>query len=236
VVEIQLLRQGIHWEGPGLGRIVRARWLALRPGDEDGGEGVLDHTGGQSSRWPRRCPLHGGSGLATMRAVAAIRLFRPLLMSALALAFSLGCTNAYLQNEGPYELTAMEVLRDDCAMLSSSESLWDGTLRVSGEVIYMDYGLMDMQLVGFFLEGGSADDDAFALDGSLANASLSANGQQCIVDQVTVHLEGTTQCATQFNGVLRVRYEPRIQQPGCACELWVRYQAVQNSSPCASAP
>jgi hypothetical protein len=172
-----------------------------------------------------------------MRSVAAIRLFRPLLLSALSLTLGLGCTRAYIQNEGPYEFTAVEVVRDDCSLLSSPESLWDAELSISGEVLRMSYGLMDMQLVGSFLGGGAEDDDAFSLDGSVANASLTANGQQCFVDQVTVHLQGTTQCATEFDGVLRVRYEPRPQQSsGCACELWVRYQAVQNSSPCAKAP
>jgi hypothetical protein len=130
---------------------------------------------------------------------------------------------------------ATEVLRDDCAMLSSPEALWGGTLKISGEVVRMDYGLLDIQLMGFFLDGGADDEDAFSMDGSVTNASLTANGQQCFVDQVTVHLEGTTQCATRFDGVLRVRYEPRVHQSGCSCELWVRYQAVQNSYSCAPA-
>jgi hypothetical protein len=178
-----------------------------------------------------------------MRAVAATRLFRPLLLSALSLPLGLGCTRAYIQNEGPYDFKTLEVLRDDCSLLSSSvepvppEALWDANLHISGEVVRMEYGLMEMQLVGSFLDGGAEDGDAFSLDGSLANASLNANGHECIVDQVTVHLEGSTQCATEFDGVLRVRYEPRpTQSAACACELWVRYQAVQNSAPCKSAP
>lgn len=172
--------------------------------------------------------------------MAATRLFRPLLLSALALTLGVGCTRAYIQNEGPYELKALEVLRDDCSLLSSSdftaEQLWHGELFISGEVVRMRYGLMDALLVGRFLDGSSEDEDAFSLDGSVANAPVKANGAECIVDQVTVHLEGTTQCATEFDGVLRVRYEPRPQQAACACQLWVRYQAVQNSSPCKSAP
>lgn len=170
-----------------------------------------------------------------MRAVADTRLFRLLAPCALFLALSGGCSPVS-QNDGPYEFTAAEVLRDDCGMLSSPESLWDGELRTSGDVLYMTYGLMeDMQLVGFFLGSGAVA--GFMLDGSVSNASLEASGQQCIVDQVTVHLEGTTRCATEFDGVLRVRYEPRLQQAaGCACELWVRYRAVQNSSPCATSP
>jgi hypothetical protein len=170
--------------------------------------------------------------------VAAPRLFRPLALFALLFTMSVGCTRAYIQNDGPYELTAVEVLRDDCGLLDSAPgSLWDGELLISGEVLHMRYELMeDMQLVGFFLGGGGGD-DGFMLDGSVSNALLEANGRQCSVDQVKVHLEGTTRCATAFDGTLRVRYELRPGQAAeCACELWVRYQAVQNSSPCASSP
>jgi hypothetical protein len=165
--------------------------------------------------------------------VATIRRFLPLLGCALTLIPGPGCTRAYLQNEGFYEMTAVEVLRDDCAMLSAPEDLWDGTLHIAGKVARMDYELLGMQLIGGFLDGGTEDDDAFSLDGSVTHASLVANGQQCTVNQVTVHLEGTTRCATQFDGVVRVRFEPRAQQLACACELWARYTAIQASAPCA---
>ena len=171
-----------------------------------------------------------------METVATIQRFLPLLPCVLALTLGPGCTRAYIQNEGPYVLTTVEVLRDDCAMLGAPEALWDGTLHIAGEVVRMDYGLLDMQLIGGFLGGGAEDDDAFSLDGSVTNASLVANGQQCMLAQVTVHLEGTTRCATQFDGVVRVRYEPQGQQAGCACELWARYTAVQDDSPCVSSP
>lgn len=175
-------------------------------------------------------------GCASVGLVAAIRLFQPLLLSSLALTLSVGCTRAYLQNEGPYAFKATEVLRDTCSMLSAPEALWGGELRISGEVVRMDYGLLELQLVGSFLDGGAGDDDAFMMDGSVTDASLTANGQQCFVDQVTMHLEGTTRCSTRFDGVLRVRYESRGQPPGCACDLWVRYQAVQDGSSCSAIP
>lgn len=172
-----------------------------------------------------------------MRAVAATRLFRSLLLSALSLSLG-GCTRAYLQNEGPYDFRAVEVLRDDCGLIASPEELWDGELYISGDVVRMRYGLMEALLVGRFLDGGSESDDAFSLDGSVTNASvISSNGTECIVDQVTLHMEGTTQCATEFKGVLSVRYEPRASQAACACQLWVQYQAVQqNARPCATSP
>lgn len=178
--------------------------------------------------------------------MAANRLFRSLPLSALSLLLGVGCTNAYLQNEGPYEITAVDVIRDDCGLLSLSPNSeqssvrdrWDsGELIIMGDVVRMNYELLDMQLVGAFLEGGSMEEDGFMLDGSLANASFTTGeGLQCTVDQVTVHLEATTLCATQFDGVLRMRYEPRVQQPQCACQVWMKYEAVQNSQPCKTAP
>ena len=168
--------------------------------------------------------------------MAALRLLRSLLCASLVLLGG-GCTRAYLQNEGHYAFSSVEVLRDDCNLVSTSESLWDGSLTIAGKVVYLDYELMGMRLVGRFLDGSSSDDDAFLLDGSATNASIDApGGGACLVNQVAIHLEGTTQCATGFAGVMRVRYEPQPERPDCACQLWVRYEAVQNSARCATAP
>ncbi len=148
---------------------------------------------------------------------------RSLSLSLLiAVGLSLGC-NEFLQNPGPYELRATEVMRDDCGLLPSAEELWDGSLLITGQVVRVDFELLDMQLVGRFL----ADGESFAVDGTVANASVIANGQECLVDQVNVHLQGTTVSATQFNGTLRLRYEAR-RPDSCVCELWARFEAVQE--------
>jgi hypothetical protein len=153
---------------------------------------------------------------------------RRLVLSSLLLTvgLSLGC-NSFVQNPGHYELRATEVFRDDCGLLASPEALWDGSLLITGQVVRMDFELLEMQLVGRFLASG----DNFAVDGSVANATAIANGQECLLDQVSVHLEGDTVCATQFNGVLRVRYEAR-RPDSCVCELWARFDAVQESLRC----
>ncbi|HEX8702073.1 MAG TPA: hypothetical protein VF815_24800, partial [Myxococcaceae bacterium] len=80
---------------------------------------------------------------------------------------------------------------------------------------------------GRFLAGG----ESFAVAGTVANASVIANGQECLVDQVNVHLQGTTVSATEFNGTLRLRYEAR-RPDSCVCELWARFEAVQDSATC----
>jgi hypothetical protein len=156
--------------------------------------------------------------------VSTRRFFLPFLL--LTVGLSLGC-NSFVQNPGHYELRATEVFRDDCGLLSSPESLWDGSLLITGQVVRMDFELLEMQLVGRFLASG----ENFAVDGSVANATAIANGQECLLDQVSVHLEGDTVCATQFNGVLRVRYEAR-RPDSCVCELWARFDAVQESLRC----
>lgn len=156
--------------------------------------------------------------------VSTRRLLLPLLL--LTVGSSLSC-NSFVQNPGHYELRATEVFRDDCGLLAAPESLWDGSLLITGQVVRMDFELLEMQLVGRFLASG----ENFAVDGSVANATAIANGQECLLDQVSVHLEGDTVCATQFSGVLRVRYEAR-RPDSCVCELRARFDAVQDGQRC----
>ncbi len=158
---------------------------------------------------------------------------RFLFLSLLAaVGLTLGC-NDFSQNPGGYELRSIEVMRDDCGLLPDNDPdfLWDASLLITGQVVRVDFELLDMQLVGRFLAGG----EAFAVDGSVANAEVEANGQRCLLDQVSVHLEGQTVCATQFNGTLRVRYEAR-RPDSCVCELWARFEAVQDSATCPESP
>jgi hypothetical protein len=56
--------------------------------------------------------------------VSIARSLRLLAVAALPLAG--GCTSAYLQNEGPYEFSLREVLRDDCSLLPPDGRLWGG--------------------------------------------------------------------------------------------------------------
>jgi hypothetical protein len=162
--------------------------------------------------------------------VSTRRLLLPSLL--IAVGLSLGC-NSFVQNPGPYEFETTEVMRDDCGLMEgvASEELWDGSLLITGQVVRVDFDLLEMQMVGRFLAGG----ESFAVDGSVANATVRVNDQQCLLDQVSVHLEGDTVCATQFDGTLRVRYEAR-RPDTCVCELWVRFNAVQDSARCEEQP
>ncbi|WP_225412073.1 hypothetical protein [Stigmatella hybrida] len=147
-----------------------------------------------------------------------------------ALLATLSC-NTFLQNPGAYELEPIEVLRDDCNLLPPGSDFWNGFLVISGQVVRMDFDLLRMQLIGRFLAGG----EMFTVDGSVANAQVTANGQECLLDQVSVHIDATTVCETEFNGTLRVRYEAR-RPDSCVCELWATFNAVQNGRSCSSRP
>jgi hypothetical protein len=155
---------------------------------------------------------------------------RRFLLPCLLLAAGLSC-NTFVQNPGHYDMQDVEVYRDDCGLLPPPVKLWGGSLLITGQVVRMDYELLEMQLVGRFLES----DDRFSVDGSVANATVNINGGECLLDQVSVHLEGTTLCATQFKGTLRVRYEAR-RPDSCVCEVRARFTAVQDSAPCESQP
>jgi hypothetical protein len=169
-----------------------------------------------------------------------VALLRPQPLALLllcSLAGSAACTNAYPQQPGEYALSATEEIVDDCGLLATPEALWDAELLIAGDTVRMDFGLFEEQqgsggieLVGFFL----GVDDRFTVDGSVANVTTQARGQQCLLDSATVHLDGRTDCPSQFSGTLRVRFESR-RSTGCNCELWVKYVGAQPRSSCAPA-
>ncbi|NMO20789.1 hypothetical protein HPC49_20570 [Pyxidicoccus fallax] len=159
-----------------------------------------------------------------MRAVSTLGRFR-LLVPALLVAGMSGCL-PYAQEQGDYVLTPVEIYRDECGLAANREP-FRGTLQVTGRVVRLDFSLLDSELIGYFLDEG----DDFSIDGSVVNASAEVNGQECLLDQVNIHLEGKTRCETQFDGTLRVRYD--TQRPDeCVCELWLRYEAVKESKRC----
>ncbi len=160
-----------------------------------------------------------------VRAVSTPRRHR-LVLSGLLLACLAGCLPR-VQEPGDYVFEPVEVLRDDCGLLETNRGQLYGTLQISGRVVRLDFGFLDSHLVGYFLEDG----DHFSIDGSVVKAAAEVNGQECLLDQINIHIDGTTQCETQFNGVLRVRYDTR-RPDECVCEMWLRYEAVKESKRC----
>ncbi|NOK22998.1 hypothetical protein HMI50_38945 [Corallococcus carmarthensis] len=163
-----------------------------------------------------------------MRAVSTLRR---LCLTALLASTLAGCL-PYSQNEGEYELLPTETLRDDCGLLEKFQGNLQLNLQISGRVVRADFGVQNMQLLGYFLEDG----EAFTADGSVANVSTTVDGDnECLLDQVRVHLDATTQCSTRFRGQLRLTYDANTDA-ACICELWFRFDGVQGNGRCEGNP
>lgn len=78
----------------------------------------------------------------------------------------------------------------------------------------------NVELDGYFL----ANLEQFRLDGSAANLPALANGAECMVNMIQVHLDAATVSPQEFNGIVRVNY--RNLNGACLCELLARYAAV----------
>ncbi|NVJ25898.1 hypothetical protein HUW62_32220 [Myxococcus sp. AM011] len=161
-----------------------------------------------------------------MRAVSTVRRFRLLLPALLVSAMS-GCV-PFHQDAGEYEFTPVEIFRDECGLFAANQDQFRGALQVTGRVVRLDFGLLNMQLIGYFL----AEGDDFAIDGTIVNASARVRGQECLLDEASFHIDATTQCGTRFDGVMRVRYEATQRPAECACELWMRFEAVKEAKRC----
>lgn len=160
----------------------------------------------------------------TRRHDATVRPLHASLFVLLSAVLAVGCGRAHEQLRGPYALTATEIIQDDCGLLATPESLWDGELETFGDTARMDIELLEMTLVGSFLDGV----ERFTLDGSSANATATVgSGEECLLDRVSVHLEASTIDQSTFEGTIRVRYE--AQRPDtCVCQLLARYRAVHQ--------
>ncbi|MBN9683879.1 hypothetical protein JYJ93_15655 [Corallococcus sp. NCSPR001] len=163
--------------------------------------------------------------------VRAVSTLRRLSLTALVASTLAGCL-PYSQNEGVYELIPTETLRDDCDLLEKFQGNLQLNLQIAGRVVRADFGVQNMQLLGYVLEDG----EAFTADGSVANVSTTVDGtNECLLDQVRVHLDATTECATQFSGQLRLAYDAN-NNTGCTCELWIRFDGVQGNTRCEGNP
>ena len=150
----------------------------------------------------------------------------------LVLLLALGC-RSHVQDEGVYTFTSTETIRDDCGLIGPNFS-WTGNLTISGDYLKLDTDVLaalqgtsdvgaPVQLVGQY----RLREENFTADGSAGNVSASANGQECLVDLVNVHLEAASVDPTHFTGTLRVSYETRVNSV-CTCQAWVSYQAVHQ--------
>ena len=140
-----------------------------------------------------------------------------------------GC--GHPQDEGAYRLTLGTVVRDECGLAARDDLVKAFTLTIAGERLYADYSLFDLQLVGAFRDSPLFEpSEQFTMDGSAANVTSPVNGQDCLLDLVTAHLEATTgRNPVTFAGALRVKLDTRRPE-ACVCEFMANIDA-QRSGP-----
>jgi hypothetical protein len=149
------------------------------------------------------------------------------LSIACGFALLLGCGGrSHGQSEGSYQLALDKLIRDDCALSGNADVFREARLRIDGNTVRVDYSLYDTKLAGAFLQGT----ERFVVDGSQANLNTRIGGRDCVVDLVTVHMEGnppapgSTAMADRFRGSLSVKLE-KVPSGPCNCEMWMAYTA-----------
>lgn len=147
------------------------------------------------------------------------------LLALLVVIAAAGCGRVHTLQEGTYDLHLDEAIRDDCGLLDVDPDLGSATITVSGDFVQMRYSRYQIELSGEYL----LREEEFTADGSAANVSAEARGEQCLVDLVTVHFDAKTDCKVQYSGTLRITYQTPTRSE-CACQLWVRYHAIERGA------
>lgn len=144
------------------------------------------------------------------------------LIAALGLVLLGGC-RVHTLDDGPYTFTLGEILRDDCALAASGGVVPGGTLRTEGHLVSLALDEPELRLVGTYRSGL----EEMTLDGSLSNSSRTLRGRECLVDNVTFHLDTVTTSQSTFTGAMSVNYEAR-QPDECTCRFWFKLDAARR--------
>jgi hypothetical protein len=151
----------------------------------------------------------------------SVRGFPWVVIVAGFIAFGTAC-RGHPQREGDYAFTPTEVITDGCGLLGSPDALGGGTLILTGNELAMAIDLFDVQLVGRYLESV----ERFTLDGSVGGQALTVQGQPCVADLVTVHIDATTVSPDEFTGAIQIRVEGPT--PQCTCTSSTSFSAMHR--------
>lgn len=127
----------------------------------------------------------------------------------------------HLLADGDYAIRATDVLSDDCQFLPAGAAFEAGA-ETAGHRLRMGltFGNQRLRLEGAFEENS----EKFYADGSAANQSVTLNSQPCAVESVNLHLEGATDDARSFHGILRAAFKTEAR-PFCNCVVALTYRA-----------
>jgi hypothetical protein len=134
-----------------------------------------------------------------------------------------GCRVHELE-DGSYRLALTQVLRDECGLAQAPDTIGAGVLSTTGNLVGFDYAFLSLKLQGTYLSGV----EQLTLDGAAVNIDTLVSGQECLVDQVAMHLDGTAKDATHFSGKAAITYDTR-QPDRCVCKFWFLYDATRGN-------
>jgi hypothetical protein len=141
------------------------------------------------------------------------------LLAVLSLA---GCRVHTLQ-DGAYDFTLVETLRDDCGLASQPGVFTRGTLITAGHMVRLQYGYLGAEFTGTYRYGL----EEMTMDATLANVRTTLRGQDCQVDSVAVALDSSTVNAGRFTGTLNFTFQTRTSD-ACTCRFYARYEATRG--------
>ncbi len=143
--------------------------------------------------------------------------------SLLLLLMMSGC-RVHTLDDGAYDFTLGEILRDDCGLAATAGAVPPGgTLRTEGNLTNFALTQPELRLIGTYRYSV----EELTMDGSLSNYSTVLRGQECLVDTVAFHLDATTVDASSFTGAMSINYEAR-QPDACTCRFWFKFSAKRK--------
>lgn len=131
----------------------------------------------------------------------------------------LGGCRVHTLEDGEYVLVPSEILRDDCG-LASEDLLGAATLRTEGNLVTLSLAKPGLRLVGtyrFSLE-------EMTMDGTLSNTPFMLRGRECLLDNVSYHVDTETSSPTTFSGSMSINYDTRSPDE-CVCKYWFKFDA-----------
>lgn len=169
------------------------------------------------------------SGVSPAIPACRVPAVRPALyafaaVSALVLT---GC-RVHLLDDGTYDFTTTEVLRDDCGVAGTLTLLDRGTLTTTGNLVKFAFTSDKPDLQGAYKSAPwmSSDAEQLIMDGVIANYRVNLRGKDCLLDSLSLHMQGQALDATRFEGTASLTFESQTF-PECNCKYWYAFTAAR---------
>jgi hypothetical protein len=147
--------------------------------------------------------------------------------------------------DGLYDFVATRVRQDSCSSAGpmAAGDIWDGTLRVSGDSVRLDYDLHRARdrraMLGRFLEPDGDGREEFIADATFDVITQMGpgpdGGPSACLAFAHLHLEAVVDAPDRFHGTFRVDYLRRPAAapeclPGCVLDLEVEAVRIGPAS------